>query len=505
MLRLLIVEDEKAIRETISTIINWQEHDIELIGACANGIEAFDMIMDEYPDIVLTDIRMPGLDGLGLIERVRGMDMGIEFIILSGYGEFEYAKSAMRFGVREYLLKPCNQVQILEAITNVKRHIVKRVELENIQQQAEQSYEEFSTAIKKQFTVEAITGTGDFSSIMTRYGGLLSFPHGEYHLYYVTYLEENNLPDFVDFIAAMKKKFSFSFCFNVLYVKNTALLMLCMNNDTAKDGFEQALTNMPPQEKQVQIAWWEEPYETVQDMLAALVHRVQRYSRIILVDDDHSFHEIYNYVTSMRKTQSVAKALEEICSESEIAKLVDEIFLSVEDVDLAIMFAMRLVVQISTEAHLLPNMNMPEFLSKLYNSATVPDIRTLTLEQLLHLFQEKERTLTNYKDFVQRAVDYVNENVSDPHLSMKWIAENYLYMNVDYFSRQFVKETGEKFSAYLNRVRMEKAKELILQLDSNLIYKVAEQVGCGHNPQYFSQLFKKWTGYTPSGYREMYK
>ena len=100
MLKLLIADDERIIRETIFNIIDWKKHDIEVIGLCKNGIEAYDMILDESPDIVLTDIRMPGMGGLELIREIRQTDLQIQFIILSGYGEFEYAKEAMSYGIR---------------------------------------------------------------------------------------------------------------------------------------------------------------------------------------------------------------------------------------------------------------------------------------------------------------------------------------------------------------------------------------------------------------------
>ena len=121
MLKLVIADDERIIRETISTIIDWKQYDIELVGLCKNGLEAYDMILDESPDIVLTDIRMPGMDGLELIQRISQTDLNTQFIILSGYGEFEYAKTAMKYGVRHYLLKPCSDVQILESIQDIAR------------------------------------------------------------------------------------------------------------------------------------------------------------------------------------------------------------------------------------------------------------------------------------------------------------------------------------------------------------------------------------------------
>ena len=120
MLKLLIADDERIIRETIFHLIDWEKYDIEVIGLCQNGIEAYDMILDESPDIVLTDIRMPGMGGLELIKKLSHTDLFIQFIILSGYGEFEYAKEAMKYGVKHYLLKPCNELQILECIKQCK-------------------------------------------------------------------------------------------------------------------------------------------------------------------------------------------------------------------------------------------------------------------------------------------------------------------------------------------------------------------------------------------------
>lgn len=121
MLRLIIVDDEKIIRESIRSLIDWESLGIEVVGVCKNGLEAYDAILDSYPDIVLTDIKMPGLSGLELIEKLNDTRENIQFIILSGYSEFEYAKQAMRFGIRHYLLKPCNENQIIEAIEDVKK------------------------------------------------------------------------------------------------------------------------------------------------------------------------------------------------------------------------------------------------------------------------------------------------------------------------------------------------------------------------------------------------
>lgn len=255
MLRMMIVDDEKIIRDGISTIIDWESYGITIACVCKDGLEAYDMIIDEYPDIIITDIKMPGLDGLSLINRAQTINKKIKFIILSGYSEFELAREAMLYGVRNYLLKPCNENQLIEAVHMVQQEIL-----------SEQK-------------------------------------------------------------------------------------------------------------------------------------------------DDYS---------DSNSTLSIDKSNE-------------------------------------------------------------------------------------YKDIIKQTIKYSEENLSNPQLTLKWLAENYLFMNVDYISRTFLKETGEKYSAFLNRLRMEKAKELILQVGDDHIYLVAEQVGCGNNPQYFSQIFKKCYGITPSQYRDYHK
>ena len=119
MLKLLIADDEKTIRETIRSFINWEALDIEVVGTAKDGIEAYNMILDLYPDIVLTDIRMPGLSGLELIERMHKINKDMQFIILSGYNEFEYAKLAVKLGVKDYILKPVDPSEFSSTITGV--------------------------------------------------------------------------------------------------------------------------------------------------------------------------------------------------------------------------------------------------------------------------------------------------------------------------------------------------------------------------------------------------
>ena len=379
MMRLLIAEDERVIRETICRMIDWKSNGIALIGACSNGLEAYDMIIDECPDIVLTDIRMPELDGLGLVERVRETELDVQFVIISGYSEFEYAKSAIKFGVCEYLLKPCDEDEILRALAHAAEKVEQSRESRRIQYERQWMASQFGPLISKRFTEAIIAGDDDINDIYTRYGKLLGLSPGRYYLHSASISGE--------FTKDLLKRYLVGDCLGLFLVKNTVFVVL-------RDSEDGAIKELSVQA---------EAFESPVDMLEALAGRLRRYTRVQFIDAAGEIHEINNRST--------------------------------------------------------------------------------------------------HKRFIRDALEFVEEHYGDARLTMKWLAENHLFMNADYLNRQFVQATGEKFSAYLGRVRVEKAKKLIAKYDS--VYEVAEQVGCGNNPQYFSQLFKKWAGCTPSQYKEM--
>lgn len=114
--QIVVVEDSKLIRTGMIHTLNWQSLKCTVVGAAEDGLQGVDLICNTRPDIVLTDIRMPGLDGLGMIEAVHSMGLDPAFIIISGYGRFEYAQKALKLGVVEYLTKPAEDAEIYQAI-----------------------------------------------------------------------------------------------------------------------------------------------------------------------------------------------------------------------------------------------------------------------------------------------------------------------------------------------------------------------------------------------------
>ena len=119
MLTVLIADDEENVGQLIKALINWKELDLQLLQFVNNGKDAFNLICAQNPDIVITDIRMPIMDGLEIIRESRKMNLDTKFIFISGYRLFEYAQNAIKYGVEDFLLKPINQAELNGALRNI--------------------------------------------------------------------------------------------------------------------------------------------------------------------------------------------------------------------------------------------------------------------------------------------------------------------------------------------------------------------------------------------------
>lgn len=126
LLTVFIVDDEKLIRDGMKKLLKWEENGFRICGEAANGRDALQGILSCMPDIVLTDLRMPAMDGLALTAALREQAPSVEVVIITGYDEFEYAKEAVRNGVFDYLLKPVSHRELLQTMLRLKQKIQSR-------------------------------------------------------------------------------------------------------------------------------------------------------------------------------------------------------------------------------------------------------------------------------------------------------------------------------------------------------------------------------------------
>lgn len=157
MYRVLIADDEINILEGIACLVNWEDCGATLVNKAESGRVAFNFIMENPPDIVITDIKMPGMTGVELIEKVHPIFPDIKFIILSGYDEFEYAKTVMQYNVKYYLLKPSNEEKIEEALRKVIEELNEEKGKEQIVANIKSKLQDVLPKAKEQFLKEFIT------------------------------------------------------------------------------------------------------------------------------------------------------------------------------------------------------------------------------------------------------------------------------------------------------------------------------------------------------------
>lgn len=495
MLKLLIADDERIIRETLSDIIDWPSYGIEVIGLCQNGIEAYNMILDEIPDIVLTDIRMPGISGLELIQRVHDADLPIQFIILSGFDEFQYAKSAMKYGVKHYLLKPCNENQIIESIKECKEescslHVNRQLRKDQFLSLSNMLHNVISGIIH-----EEVCENRPFSEIVNSYEQYLDFYFTSYQMFYVYYLDSEYLDNYLKKLREIRDKDMPQTIIYGCYVHCTLVLFFQNTSDNYKilDKRLNMLRQMPDFRK-TEVA--STVYSCLKELLMDLSKKLSRFSTLYYIND---FRAVYtcNYSSIITRIELLCKKVLD-GDEQELAEILD-LLNKIEDIDFLKQLSGNLFLRLASSSPALSVSHMTRWLVEIQEERDLQGIKKLISEKLEECLAFISKT-TGLSSMTQEIYRYVSQNLSDPNLTLKYVAENHLFMNVDYVSRKFHKETGEKFSHYLTCARIQKGIELMDSKAFSSVQEVAIAVGFGNNPRYFTQVFKREVGKTPSEY-----
>lgn len=500
MIKLLIVDDEKIIRSTIAEHIDWASLGVEVIGTAKDGIEAYDMILDYYPDIVMTDIKMPGLSGLELLQKIKKVNADVEFIILSGYGEFDFAQEAMQAGVRHYLLKPCNETQIIQSVKSVMNDLIQKRAFQH-PEESFLSYHRLNNTMMLNVINEGVSTEGDdFSAVYKPYQKFIDFQQEAYELCCLYYVDENAMAEVLTDIYTFKKQFAPGIPFHIIYVHQT-LLFFFQSFHYDYSSLDEYLSKLTPASQNISIDYRRTGYSRLDDLLNGVIRRIRRYDTIYYaVNGD--FLSICNYRNILRSVEACTSALYQENSDeaSKAYETLLKILSQITDSQFYKQLASSILMLSSSRTSVFTALEATEFLLKINELPSCEEIHQVLTKKLEELLNAQRSVSRGYGSLSFRVDAYVRENLSDSNLSLKWIAEHYLYMNVDYVSKKFFKETGKKFSHYLTELRIQKAKELLLDNGFDKIQSIAESVGCGNNPQYFSQLFKKTTGVTPSNY-----
>ncbi len=499
LLRLIIVDDEDTIRNAISQMIDFNALGYELVGTARNGMEALDFICDNFPDVIITDLKMPVLSGLELIERVSRLDADIDYVILSGYGEFEYAKQAMKYGVQNYLLKPTNKQELINVLTEIRRKRDLKIEKAHLQQK--QILDSVRFLMEQCFLMEALEENQDFMNCYGKYEPLLAFPDNCLHVCICSFVEDTFLDDFLKDFHDILSQEKLSLFFPAISVKNSILLVFPIDSLSVQDKFRIKLESLEYKNQSVSLAVNFLHCSSTGELFETIVKKISRYGQVLLIDENGSRYEIHNNLMSPWKIRELRNDILTSPALSDVNEYISSAFSTVNQLESAKNLAVALFLRLDTAQNEDTIDIACDFFRKLYSCTTIEAIQELlqgiAIKNLL-----EERTEIKNKSSVATLKAYVKMHYNEEYLSLKWLAENYLFISVGYLSKQFVREEGMRFSEYLNGIRMEEAKKLLILYSFDNIKNIARQVGFGNNPHYFSQVFKRYTGYTPREYLE---
>ncbi|MDF2668435.1 MAG: DNA-binding response regulator [Paenibacillus sp.] len=513
MYHVLLVDDENIILDGITKVVDWTKAGTELIGTARNGIEAFEHICKRQPDIVITDIRMPGMDGLQLIAKTAERFPQVRFIVLSGFGEFEYASKAMSYGVKHFLLKPCNEQTISDALSELVEECEQIVRKEQFVDQLKYGLERTLPHVKEQFLKEFVTNKTYGEKDWDYYRNMFGF-----HL-------DNKKIQLIVF--QLEGLFEFEHLFAVKNIAEDILVNPLLSSTVGEHVLvvvEEELEQEKLQERieriretflgyykiDLTVALSEADYfprarQLYKQTLECLHYRFYLGEGSLITKRDITLLDGPAAVTELPFDESSLllqiKTGRWEAAEDSLRQYFQRIADARMDSNTTKTFVIQLfmsVIRLGDDAEFQANMNGLMNLYKLETIQSMEEFFLRIASQITDKHYQKNKN--RHSAIVGKVIEIIHARLGDQQLSLQGVAEQMLYMNPDYLGKVFKKETGEKFSGYVMKLRINKAKELLSGSEDIKIFEIAEMLGFGESPQYFSQVFKKIVGCAPTEY-----
>jgi two-component system response regulator YesN len=512
MHKVILVDDEPLILEGITKLVDWEAAETVLIGQARNGMEAFDLIEREQPDIIISDIRMPRMDGLQLAAKVAETYPQIAMIMLSGFNEFEYAQTAMRYGVKHYLLKPCNEHKITEALREVAAELRQTEHKEQFVRSVKEELTKVLPHVKQQVLKEFLTnktyGTKDWEYYRKLFD--LSMDNKRVRL----------------LLFQLEGSFEFEHVFAVKNIAEELLPKPALSTTVGEHVLivvedEENLAGL--QQRIIEIRCTFRDYYKI-DLTIALsepgeMTEARKLYKMTLECLKHRFYlGEGGLITGRDISDAYVEGSKEIAFDSEdlilqiktgrwsdAAQAIDRYFEQLGEMRLDILNAKSYVIELYMAV--IRSGDASE--QKIYMEKLITLIDLDRLQAIRDFIKSVAKSIANrqyetrknkYSAIVSKAIGIVEEQLGNPELSLGWVAQRMLYMNPDYLGKLFKRETGEKFSNYAVRRRVAQAIEWMLENEDIKVFELAERLGYGDYPQNFSQVFKKYTGSSPTDY-----
>ncbi len=554
MYTVLVAEDEFEVREAIVSGTDWAGLGFRVTDSAENGQEAWELFAKGAPDLLLTDIRMPFMDGLQLAERVKRQYPGTRVVILSGYDEFEYAQRALKLSVDEYVLKPFSSGDLANVLAKVRtvldEEAAEKRDVEQLREHYRRSlpvlrenflatlmmrplkrkeleeksalYDIRLTGVSFQVAVVSLDTAGPREQGQTG-AAMGNGPRKEQTP--STISEDQELLLFASLNIAEEIAAARNLGRVFLHQGQVVLLTIAQEDDThavssatmaAAEEIRQAIERYLKQTVTIGIGVViPEPAGlsySYKDAVLALDYRViLGGNRVISIADVEQRH-VEKVRFDELKEQSLVRCLKTGTAE-ELKEIVEGLFqglaeapVSVKEYQLYLMEIVTAVLRAAKDADADLDDLFGEHmatLAELYRFRTLAEAKAWLLGICTRLMGSiavvRQSALHN---LVEEAVAYTRANYGDSELSINKVCGR-LHISAGYFSSIFKKETKLTFVAYLLHIRMEAAKELLRTTDLRAL-EIAEKVGYAE-PNYFSFSFKKHVGMSPKEYRSSIK
>lgn len=535
-IKVFLVEDEMVIRRGIKNSIDWEKEGYIFCGEASDGELAYPMIIKEKPDILITDIRMPFMDGLELCKLVKKELPNIKILILSGYDEFDYAKEAIRLGVTEYLLKPISSGKLLEALNGVSESIRREKEDKDLVRKYMEEKRENTEHEKQKFFEQMIAGNLSMADALEtgkKYEMNLSAGMYNLLLFRFTLGEENRksgelLGEAEYAIKKLTERLEYVFEFQ-RGVEGWAFLLMADNEEQMSERVKELSKDLEEIMKNYStityfggigqpVARLRELEESFREAERALAARfTMELNRIISVEDIRMAQNVDTLddieITSFGEIEKTRTMLEKFLNngaEDEIDEFVDVYINELPEENLKSVLMRQYIIM---DAYIV----MMSFCEKIegiegemqaQSEELKNSMKTIqTLEEIKNYIRMLLKKIIGvrdtisgrrYSDIIEIAKDQIRKTYMSDEISLNTIAAE-VGMSPSYFSSIFSKEMGKTFVEYLTEIRMDRAKELLM-CSSMKTSEIGYEVGY-KDPHYFSYIFKKTQNCTPKEFR----
>lgn len=531
MLKVFLAEDEFIIREGIKNNIDWQAHGYEFCGEASDGELAFPLIQKTRPDILITDIKMPFVDGLALSRLVKKELPETEIIILSGYEEFDYAKEAIQIGVARYLLKPINGETLLQEIDSVAEIILGKQKEKEIREKYQKEMEENSLRDQMDLFQHLVTGDCSMEELLSVADKLdlkIMAPWYSIVLLKIQSMK-HDYEEYSGSIVAVDERI-------VKLAEPEHVLVF----DRALEG--RAFLFKADSEEEL-LAYQKEYLGDVKEVLSGYANLryfggigtpVNRLREIPASFEDASHAFAHRYLVAESCILDSSLLMQEGAAEHEdfrisavnpeqIDRAKMQEFLRTGDLDEVVYFVdeffgkldggamkSRIFRQYITMDAYFSIVDFLKGLGLQKDEIEAPDQdgsilqdEKSAMDYIVRIMNKalvlrEKRASSRYEDVVSEVIHYIEDNYAQEELSLNLLA-SHVNFSPNHLSMIFSQQTGQTLIRYLTDYRMNRAKEL-LRCSSKKSSVISMEVGY-KDPHYFSYLFKKTQGMTPTQYR----